>query len=359
MYFEVDAGFGGRISSLKLDEEELMFVDRNYGGGYLWGSTFWHSPQGPWGWPPAEELDEDPYSGGIEGKSVILQSDVDPDYDVSFTKAFFASSADTSVTIMYYINNEGNVATDKSPWEVTRVPAEGLSFFPMGEGDVTGGLAQHTEIVNDVTWYQFNDTDDSGNKFFSDGADGWFAHANDNGTIFIKQFADVPFDDKAPDEGEVELWLNGDFAYIELENQGAYANIPAGYLSEYKVKWYVRKLPEDISVEVGNMALVDYANSVIGDPIVANPVRPITPPNDLSITEAADLNVINGILFISDLPSDQYVLNIFDLTGKLIQSTKFNAEDKHNLFLGNTAPGLYIYQLSGSEYRSSGKLVVQ
>jgi hypothetical protein len=357
VFFEVDASFGAHLSSLMLGEKEILFNERS-GTGYLWGSTFWHSPQSEWNWPPATVLDEEPYSGGIEGNSVILQSGTESNFHVSFTKTFFASSADTSVTIIYNINNNGSSAITLAPWEVTRVPAEGITFWPMGEGTVTGDLSEYTEIIDDIAWYGYKDSDIGSRKFFSDGADGWFAHLNEDSILFVKQFADVPSGDEAPGEGEIELWLTGDHYYIELENQGIYDEIPADYLSEYKVKWYARKIPKNITLEVGNKELVDFVESFLSDPIIQNPVAPITP--DLIITPViAHLIVMDGVLSISELPMGQFMLEIFDLSGKLVQSVELQAENENIVHLNEQAPGIYIYRLSGNKYLGTGKLVIQ
>ncbi|NJM14076.1 MAG: hypothetical protein HC896_00600 [Bacteroidales bacterium] len=74
MYFEADASFGGRISSFKLNDKELLFDNRNYSDPILWGSTLWDSPQSAWGWPPAKTLDSEPYTASISENKIIMVS---------------------------------------------------------------------------------------------------------------------------------------------------------------------------------------------------------------------------------------------------------------------------------------------
>ena len=71
MYFEVDQNFGSRISSLKLGDNEVMFVNRDYADPILWGSTLWPAPQSVWNWPPSTTLDSDPYSGGLPQTRIL------------------------------------------------------------------------------------------------------------------------------------------------------------------------------------------------------------------------------------------------------------------------------------------------
>ena len=75
LFFEVDAGFGGQVSSFKIGESEILY----YGGGDNQGSTFWTSPQSVWNWPPIGEHDSDVYTGEISGNEIILTGEKDPD----------------------------------------------------------------------------------------------------------------------------------------------------------------------------------------------------------------------------------------------------------------------------------------
>ena len=355
VYFELNADYGAQVSSLKVNNEEFLFPISPPNMG---GSTFWHSPQDEWGWPPAPVLDSDPYTGGIENNTIILHSGTESNFDVSFTKTFYASSADTSITIIYNINNTGSNSTTLAPWEVTRVPAEGISLWPMGEGSITGDLAEYTEIISDIAWYGFEVSDIGSRKFFSDGAEGWFAHVDQDSILFVKQFADVAFEEQAPGEGEIELWLTGDHSYIELENQGKYDEIPAEYQSEYLVKWFVRKMPANISLSVGNQELVDYINTLMDVPVTPNPVKPIIPAA-FNAPIVADIFLLNGKVLISGLPGGHYKIEIFDITGNMVVTRDFYAKDRYDLYLTNTKPGIYVYKLAGTDYLGTGKLVIK
>jgi len=138
-------------------------------------------------------------------------------------------------------------------------------FFPMGAGGVRKGSQDllNVTIVGDVAWFAYDAsviTNDQ--KLFADGAEGWIAHAN-GGLVFIKSFSDISLAQAAPSEAEIELFANGAHTYVELENQGAYAPIPAGGTSTWSVRWFVRPVPASIPTAVGSAALVDYVRSVI------------------------------------------------------------------------------------------------
>jgi hypothetical protein len=356
MYFEVDTGFGGRISSLKLGDKEIMFVNREYDDGILWGSTAWPSPQNDWGWPPSEVLDSDPYSVGISGDSIILTSGVDGASDLRFRKTFFASTEDTSVTIIYTFINEGSATVNYAAWEVTRVPAGGISFFPSGEGSVTSGLASYTEKANDVTWYGYENSDAGNNKFFSDGSYGWFAHANDSSILFIKKFQDVPYGSAAPGENEIELWLNGDHAYIELENQSQYFSIAPGDSLAYEVKWFVREIPEGIDISVGSIDLINLVSGITG----SGPSQ--ATGTDGYKNEDSDIfalvNPATGYTALVNLPEGTHEIKIMDLTGKIIRTEMVTAYS-NIIYTGDLNEGIYIYLLSDRFVFNSGKLIIE
>jgi hypothetical protein len=356
MYFEVDSSFGGRISSLKLGDKEIMFVDREYSDPILWGSTLWDSPQSNWGWPPSEVLDSDPYSVSISGDSIILTSGVDGASNLRFRKTFFASTEDTSVTIIYTFINEGASDKHRAAWEVTRVPAGGISFFPSGEGSVTGDFAGYVETLNDVSWYGYESSDPGNKKFFSDGSYGWYAHANDSSVLFIKQFQDVPYESAAPGENEIELWLNGDHAYIELENQSEYFSIAPGDSLTYEVKWFVRKIPYGTDVSVGSIGLINFVSGITGSG-PAQPTGTVSYKNaDAGIYALA--NKSTGYTKFMNLPAGTHEVKIIDMAGKNIRTGMITAGD-NIIYTGDLHKGIYIYLLSGRSFFNSGKLIIK
>jgi hypothetical protein len=352
VYFEVDPSFGARISSFKIDNQEILYPSQ-YAGDYLWGSTFWQSPQngpGGMGWPPPVTLDQNPYSGGIFGNEIILRSNLDAGSDLIFKKIFSASLSDTSITIEYTMINEGPDELSHAAWEVSRVPSGGISFFPQGEGSVTGAFASQTEIIDGIVWYDHSNSDPGNQKFFSDGLEGWSAHVNEDTSLFVKKFIDAAYDNKAPGENEIELWHNSASTYIELENQGEYTSIPAGDSISWTMKWYARNLPAGIKPEKGNNDLVDFVRKIITQ----------VPPNANSNPSIPKLilypNPAGEYVSFANLPSENSSLIIFDICGK----QRVNKVIKNNepIQLNGLQNGLYLYQVKGLNLKINGKLIV-
>ena len=358
-YFQVDPAFGSRISSLKIDGNEMMFVDRSYGAGFLWGATLWYSPGG---YPPPAALDQDPYSGGIHGDSITLLSDVDETNGtfLRFRKTFHADLSDTSITVNYTMINAGLSDYSCSAWELTRVPPSGgMAFFPYGEGEITssGDLASYVEKENGIAWYKYESSHTAAQKFFSDGSEGWSAFLNSDRELYIRKFKDVPYLKQAPGESEIELWLNSSDTYIELEVQSEYKSIAAGDSVVWTSKWYVRDLPSSISTAVGSAGLISYVRDIIKDHVV-----PVNSIQDLSIdaftlypNPVADRLTIESKI---DLAKDSY-LTVYNLQGQIALMKKLMI-NRSVIDVSALANGLYIYEIAGTNVQyHRGKIIVK
>ncbi len=351
IYFEVDPSFGARITSFKIDDEEILHQS-TYAGDAMWGSTLWQSPQSEWNWPPSEELDSDPYFGGIVGNQVILRSAVDETYShLVFKKTFSANASDTSVTIVYTMINKGAADHSYSAWEVSRVPSGGISFFPMGEGDIEGPFAIQAELIGDVMWYEHENSDPSNQKFFCDGAEGWSAHVNDDLNVFVKKWDDVPASANAPGEKEIELYHSAPTGYLELENQSAYMNIAVDDSVDWTMTWYLRHLPSGNDAQTGNSALVEYIRSIMG-------MVPSGVGENSIITDAVLYpNPACDYVYVKNLPKGNAILIITDISGQVLYKTMIENHKKVELTGINN--GLYLYQIYGYYFNTSGKLVLR
>ncbi len=349
LFFEVDASNGGQVSSLEVDGAELLY----YGGGDNEGSTFWPSPQSVWGWPPSTELDNDAYAAEISGNSIVMQGEVDPDSELSFKKTFTGNSTEKSILLVYEIlNTRESSAYSVAGWEVTRVPTQGgLSFFPKGDGDVTGNFADYTEESGGIVWYEADASDPGGKKFFCDGSEGWFAHVNKNGVLFVKTFDDVPQNDAAPGEEEIEFWHASATSYIELENQSEYVSIPAGGTLTYTVKWTAKELPAELDATQGSTELVEYVRDIYD----TSSSRPKVLKDH---TFFVGPNPVNDQLIVRSSQSGEINLTIFDIMGKEMMH-RSELSSGATLDISELESGIYLYSVKSGNKLETGKLVVR
>jgi hypothetical protein len=276
LHFEVDPMRGARIVSAKLGTDELLAGKSVDSANF--GSTFWTSPQygdTGWGWPPPSEIDSEEYEGTLDGMTLVLvgekigEAGADRLEDLSVTKKFSYDMTKKAVIVEYTIRNEGTEARQVAPWEVTRVPGGGLTFFAadedpvaaMGEGGKTLTMTSKSEGA-----YWFDYADNQPETKLQSNAKGWVAHVSSGNVLLIKAFPDIMPAEQAPNMAEVELYTNNpendSNAYVQIENQGAYAMIAGGAMVTYTVRWYLRTLPDGVTA-TPSQALVDFVAMTI------------------------------------------------------------------------------------------------
>jgi hypothetical protein len=275
---QVGPASSARISSLKYQGTELLYLNSS-GGNVLWGSTAWASPQAYWTascksantvdcWPPPAAMDGSAYTGGVDAAdtSITYTGTADSYMHLRIRKTFSANLKDSSFTNLYHYVNASSSPITWGPWEDTRFPSGGLTFWPTGSGTPTGnaGLLKQVRDTLGVTWFTYDSSASlSGTtKIFADGgAAGWMAHVDKGRVLIIKKFTDTPPAKKAPGtENECELYVTQ--ALQEMELQGAYDAIPANDSVAWEVKWFVRKLPDGIAIS-RNKALADFVTQVV------------------------------------------------------------------------------------------------
>jgi hypothetical protein len=273
--FAVDASQAGRITTYSIGGQDVLD-----GSGDATGSVFWPSPQDlfPGRWPPPDEFDTAAYDAETEGNVIVMTSASDWSVDsaaLGVTKRFWANAENEVVTIEYTIHNRGSSTISVAPWEVSRVYAGGLTFFPEPAAatrysypDTDGGIP-FTHAL-DAAWFLYQDSDfPPGNyKSGADASEGWAAHVHcgspnleqpcsgSDVPVFVKQFENVLSSEFAPDQAEVEVYTNGD--YVEFEVQGAYAAIPVGGELGWTVHWYLRSLPSSITPQTESADLLAF-----------------------------------------------------------------------------------------------------
>lgn len=276
--FRVDEA-GGRIIGYALGGEELLVDEDLVSGGdnaNNFGSTFWLSPQAQWnadGWPPPTHIDSEDYSAEAAAEVLTLtgpagtDSASEPTNDVSIVKVFTPDAAHNAIMVEYQMNNGGAAAAEWAPWQITRVPSEGITFFPSGEA--VAGLKAELPMtkVGEYSFWQYNDADisdadgaDHGDKFIGDGAQGWMAHVHE-GILLLFQFADTAPADFATDDGEIAIYASASDPYIEIEPQGGVIAVPPNGSASWKVRWSLHTLPTEIAAEPG-AALGDFAKEL-------------------------------------------------------------------------------------------------
>jgi hypothetical protein len=263
-FFEVNPQVGARVVTLKYaGGPNLLTTKADDADNY--GSTFRIAPQSAWsatGSPPPPEIDTEPYTmytstNAIEGTSATAAS-----IGAKVLKQFHRGM--DYIVAQYTITATAD-GKSFAPWEVTRVGPGGLTFYPKGDGALSGGSFPLPTTVesNNCIWFQYPASVSTSQRLIADGKEGWIAHVTPDGTVLIKSWGDVPLADQAPGEGEVSIYVDGGGKFIEIDTQGAYEPLANGRVIIWSTLWYVRKLPADITATVGNQALLDWVRTIV------------------------------------------------------------------------------------------------
>lgn len=250
----------------------LAFRGRNLLSGpevnnILYGSTFWTSPQ-TWPWPPAIDAAKWTHRIDTAGRVVFDSGEVRvSDHPVSVEKRFWGDGARNAVVAEYTVTNRGNTLLRFAPWQVTRVAATGVVFYPRGAADPAGQTRRGAPrpitavtVRDGIVWYDFSGPDAQA-KSVGDGAEGWLAYVAD-GVLLLHTFEDIPAGAEAEGEGEIEVYSAPNNTLVELEPQGAAVDLAPGATSApWRAHWYLRAVPEGMDVSVGSKALVDWVRT--------------------------------------------------------------------------------------------------
>ena len=264
IFFEVDSLVGARVTTLTLAGGP-NYLTGTAQDAVNYGSTFRVSPQSAWPgtWPPPPEIDTDAYTMTVSGQTIAGTSPNAASIGATVTKTFTPGLINQSIVAEYRIQS---TASGKSvaPWEDTRVFPGGLTFYPTGDLEPTGGTfpLPTTQTSFGCTWFQYPATVSTSARLIADGKEGWIAHITSGGYVLVKKYPDIASTAHAPGEGEISIYVDGGGKFIELETQGAYAALPSGQSVTWTTTWYVRKLPTGISA-TPNQALVDWVRGLI------------------------------------------------------------------------------------------------
>jgi hypothetical protein len=264
--FEVDPNVGARITTLSLGGMNLLTGPEVDASNY--GATFWPSPQSGWnssGWPPPPEIDNGPYTASADATMVTMVGSANQNVGVAVTKQFLADAATGVITVGYNIYNASSGPVSVAPWEIARVAARGLVFFPVGALTSPGSSLTPLPMQTgpQAIWLDYATAGVGGGEYksFADGGPGgWLAYL-DGDLLFLRSFPDIPVSSHAPGQGEIEIYTNGQ--YLELEIQGAYQSIPVGGNVQWVVFWRVVRVPPAVPRTAGSAELVAYVQSLV------------------------------------------------------------------------------------------------
>jgi len=261
--FLINPSLGARVVSAKLGNNELLLKEREE--LVNWGATFWPAPQSDWNWPPPFAFQYGKYVPEIQDDRLILKGEVDPEIGMRVVKTFSFDEIRNCLEVEYQIVNESDSIADVGPWEIVCVPAIGAKvILPLGPVPENANSSLTFENLDGIGWFDYDSAELLPNqKLFVNTPEGWMAHINRQGILFIKTFEVIPTAELTPGQGNAEVYVSKKFDYIELENHGKFAHLKPHESLQYKVCWYITELPGSVSGDSLSPELLKFIHSVI------------------------------------------------------------------------------------------------
>lgn len=258
--FEVDAERGARIIAFRFGTENILSGPDVHALNF--GSTFWTSPQADWHWPPVAELDSQPYLVRGDGADLWFESAPGP-LGIAVAKQFRVHADDEAVDVEYVMENRSRAVRSVAPWEISRLPVGGLTFFPATTSAEARSQLKVTEATGAIWFDNEPPATEEAQKVFASGSEGWIAHVDiARRMLLMKTYPRLQPGQQAPGEAEIELYGNPAHTYIEVEQQGPFRPLPPGEKTSWTVTWRLRHLPPGIEPVVGNKDLLALARAL-------------------------------------------------------------------------------------------------
>ncbi len=226
---------GGRIISLKYDGTEVL---SQLTFPNMYGSTFWTSPQSEWNWPPVREHDAMPYEVEKTDNSIVMTSQLSKKLPLRIRKTFTKDEKEECIIVTYTVTNESEETRKVAPWEITRVPSEGVITFDAPLESITPAGLMPFVKKDGLAWYEIDHVEGENRKINADGK-GWLTYVN-NGLELTKRFPDLDASQPAPGEAEIQVYVHQGKMYVEIESQGAYTELKPGESFDWSVRWYLK-----------------------------------------------------------------------------------------------------------------------
>lgn len=117
-----------------------------------------------------------------------------------------------------------------------------------------------------------------------------------------------------------------------------------------------------INMTSSNDQLTTVAGSKIWLDDISVVYNPTTSVSEVENTQSVNVYCYDKtayVNFYNKNSNNQYTMNIYDVTGKIVATQKVDANKSNTINLSSFTTGLYIYQVTGADFNKSGKITVQ
>lgn len=268
---------GGRIISLQVQGEELLYVDQSRLGetfdlGYLdnlsrdktafgfrlWGGDkTWVAPEKNWiaGIPPLH-LDAGKYEAVIQGHSIRMTSPVDQETGLQIIRSV-SMSEDGTVLLNQHFFNRGKHAISCGIWDVTQLLHPFHVYFPVSIKDLKPDMRfiasvreKDTLIQQQGDWVKIRCEKPLQFKYGCHIYPGVAMALREqaNHTIVMARYFFIDPQAKYPHDDMVEVYNSDHYPYLELEILAPLIPLNPGDQTTHQQQWQIKKYNGKVNI---------------------------------------------------------------------------------------------------------------
>ncbi len=242
-YLEIAPELGGRMISLRWKNQELL--TQRSTDSLAYGCSLWPSPM-TWGWPPSPVLDREPFFAQQLGDTLSLVGPTAEDFGWRMKKSILVWPAEGRFVCLYQVENTTDTLRQVAAWEVPRFPKGSEVFARIDTSSLPPKFLKSIPWTLDESGHLHIDVPKSylgkGQKVSYDGMEPWIGVQHGHAGL-IRQAEPLSPDQFAPNSGELEIYVDDDTDYIEVEIQGPYLSLKPGESASLRVAWQVMDAP--------------------------------------------------------------------------------------------------------------------
>jgi hypothetical protein len=229
--------------SLRGQGEEFL-VQRS-ADSLAYGSTLWPAPHN-WGWPPSPTLDQTPHEATLHGDTLCLAGPRDAAFGWQMRRKFLVWPDESRFTVWYEVENLTDTVRAVAAWEVTRLPKGSEVFCRIDTQSMPyralKGMKSELDVTGKYHLWVPASYDGPSQKVSYDGMEPWIATQRGQAMLW-RRSQPLTVDQFAPKAGELEIYVDDNTDYIEVEIQGAYRSLAPGASARLRVDWWLAPAP--------------------------------------------------------------------------------------------------------------------
>ncbi|MDN5213241.1 DUF4380 domain-containing protein [Fulvivirgaceae bacterium BMA12] len=252
---QINPELGARIVSLTYRGQEVLVQQSE--DTLAFGSTLWPASKERLGWPIHPDIDRVPYMVETAGDTLVFRSTSVSPLGWRFHKKIWVEYDKPIIHARYDIENITDTIRSVAAWEVNRHPKGAKVICHVDTTMMPYKRLDYLNATISEDGYFYCSIPKSyakrSQKVSFDGKSRWIAYVNDDWLIVRAGTMPLSVADFSPRGGELELYIDDDTDYVEIEIQGPYTRLAPGQKASLQTKWQLAPMPKNTTLTLRDM----------------------------------------------------------------------------------------------------------